>query len=268
MLRAQAAPVPAHAAPQQMASPTKIKFRGYTYVGTAEGNHGVFTHSDGTVYAGKIAGGSACVGMVTWTSGTTRFAECDANGKEHGRELACNANGVTVYRRYEHGNYKEQAVLYADGTCEYNGKACRADYVPFVQLQVKVLPIKARPALVPPQPPFFMPHLFPAPTARQSVQSAIVLALAGAGDDPRRQGARLPPPPSARMGLVAQQLPNKCTARPIWTTHRRKGALRVRHDRLRSAPLRRPVQPPCASARPITCRTPSGSVAACGGLPV
>jgi hypothetical protein len=124
---------------------TKIKFNRWTFVGTAEGDHGVFTHSGGDVFAGQIAGGSARVGVATGTNGSTVFVECDADGKSHGRWLGCNAGGFTRYRRCEHGSQKESAFLYADGTCEYNGEACRADYAPFAALQAMVVPIKARP---------------------------------------------------------------------------------------------------------------------------
>ena len=55
------------------------------------------------------------------------------------------ADGDTGYILCEHGNTKEYAVLHADGTCEYNGMACSADFPPFVELKAKVLPIKARP---------------------------------------------------------------------------------------------------------------------------
>ena len=64
---------------------TEIKFRGSTYHGTAEGEHGVFTDKYGYVFAGQIAGDSACVGVLTWTDGTTFFVECDADGWSHGR---------------------------------------------------------------------------------------------------------------------------------------------------------------------------------------
>jgi hypothetical protein len=250
---------------------TEIKFDGYTYVGTTEGDQGVFTHSGGVGagYAGKIACGSACVGVFTWGSRITVFVECDANGQWHGRVLDCYAGGDTAYCLMEHGSAKEEAVLRADGTCKYDGKACRADYAPFAALQAMVVPIKARPSTSAPTAAFlfaafFRPHRPPIGPIGH------VLALAGTGDDPRRQGAR-PTPPSACVGLVAQQLPNKCTARPTQTTHRRKGALCMRHKRMRSAPFRRLCarsEPPCASAFPITCRTPSGSVAVCGGLHV
>ncbi len=149
---------------------TEIKFQGSTYRGTAEGDHGVFTrHSGGFVYAGKIANGAACVGVATWFIGTTFFAECDADGKNHGRALVCAAGGDTEYVRFEHGNVKERAALLADGTCTYDNKVCRADYAPFVALRAMVVPIKARPPPVPPQPPFFMPHAFrpqPPPASR------------------------------------------------------------------------------------------------------
>jgi hypothetical protein len=130
---------------------TEIKFWGDTFDGTAEGDHGVFTNSDGEVYAGKIAKrfarvgvGSACVGVATGTDGGTWFAECDADGEPHGRGLVCAAGGDTWYNRCEHGSDKEVALLRADGTCEYNGEACRADYAPFVALRAMVVPIKAR----------------------------------------------------------------------------------------------------------------------------
>ncbi len=126
---------------------TEIKFWRRTYVGTAEGDHGVFTDSDGTVFAGQIAKRAARVGVLTETDGTTHFAECDADGWPQGRVLRCIAGGNTWYSRFEDGSRKEYAVLRADGRCEYNGKDCRADYVPFVALQAMVVPIKARPAL-------------------------------------------------------------------------------------------------------------------------
>ncbi len=125
---------------------TEIKFWGATYRGTTEGDHGVFTNRNGEVFAGQIADDHACVGVATCTNGDTFFVECDADGLVHGRVLYCYAdNGDTEYERYEHGSQKEYAVLYADGTCRYNGKVCRADYAPFVALQATVVPIKARP---------------------------------------------------------------------------------------------------------------------------
>ncbi len=141
---------------------------GYTFLGTAEGDHGVFTSNSGRVYAGQIAKRSACVGVATWTDGTTYFAECDADGKEHGRVLVCYVNGNTAYRRCEHGSHEEVAVLRANGTCEYNGEACRADFAPFVALQAKVVPIKARPPLGPPQPPLCRIRLQPPPPGRSN----------------------------------------------------------------------------------------------------
>jgi hypothetical protein len=143
---------------------TEIKYYGSTFVGTAEGDHGVFTrNSDGTVYAGQIANGYPCVGVFTDTSGTTSFVECDADGKQHGRILTCNAAGAFYYL-YEHDKCKEHAWLCADGTRWYNkdqlyNTDCRADFAPFGQLQAKVLPIKARPTGGPPSPPLrIRPH--------------------------------------------------------------------------------------------------------------
>jgi hypothetical protein len=184
---------------------TEIKFNGYTFVGTAEGDHGVFTSSYGRVFAGQIAGDYPCVGVETDTSGHTYFVECDADGKEHGRELRCWADGDTVYRRYEHGSEKESAILRADGTCTYDRKDCRADYAPFAALRAMVVPIKARPRTSAPHSRLSLCRIVspPLPPIR-SVQSAIVLPLAGTRDDPRRQGAHLPTPPSvACMGRAS-----------------------------------------------------------------
>ena len=124
---------------------TAINLFGSTFDGTAEADHGVFTHSNGTVYAGSNANGCARFGVATNTSGTTTFVECDADGNVHGRYLVCTANGDVAYCLYEHGEEKEYAALCADGTCKYNAEVCSADFAPFVQLQAKVLPIKARP---------------------------------------------------------------------------------------------------------------------------
>ncbi len=213
---------------------TEIKFWGYTYRGTAEGDHGVFTHSDGKVFAGQIAGDAACVGVLTYTIGTggnTDFAECDADGKPHGRYLVCGAGGDTVYVRYEHGSAKESAVLRADGTCEYNGKACRADYAPFAALRAMVVPIKARPPLVPPQPP--LRRILSPPPPPDPVQSAIVFAT--------RRSWRRPTP--TRCALAASAINSlhgprdathgscKTNAPRVQPGRRtgRKGALRMRH---------------------------------------
>jgi hypothetical protein len=123
----------------------EIQFWGSTYRGTAEADYGVFTHSDGDVYVGSVANGCARVGVATATNGRTDFVECGADGKPHGRALACHAGGYTCYDLFEHGSVKERAFLRADGACAYNGTACRANFAPFVALQAKVLQIKARP---------------------------------------------------------------------------------------------------------------------------
>jgi hypothetical protein len=135
--------------PQELRTPrcqmTSIKAFRSKYRGTAVGDHGVFTDpSDGMVFAGRHANGCARIGVNTKTNGTTAFAEFDADGEADGRVLVCIADGRTWYNVCEHGEYKERALLRADGTCEYNGEACRADYAPFVALRAKVVPIKAR----------------------------------------------------------------------------------------------------------------------------
>ena len=129
-----------------MGNVVSIQLFGSTYHGPTDGGYGVFTdRNDGAVFAGSYANGSARVGVNTATNESAEFVECDADGNVDGRYLHCNADGSTRYHLYEHGNNKEQAVLYADGTCKYNGKACSADFPAFVKLRAKVLPIKARP---------------------------------------------------------------------------------------------------------------------------
>jgi hypothetical protein len=211
---------------------TEINAFGSTFVGTAEGDHGVFAHCDGHVYAGQIAGDHACIGVLTWPSGNTTFVECDADGKRHGRELTCNADEYTAYIRYEHGSQKEYAVLYADGTCAYDGTACRADYAPFMALQAMVVPIKARPTTRAPNSRLSLCRIYPPPPARQSVPSAIVLAFAGAGDDPRRQGAHLRlrhPACMARASHSTAAAKQMRRASDLDDAPGRKGVQRMRH---------------------------------------
>ncbi len=206
---------------------TEIKFWGSTYVGTAEGDHGVFTTSGGTVFAGQIAGDFACVGVATWTDGHTIFVECDADGWSHGRELHCYANGNTRYYRCEHGSWKdckEYADLYADGTCAYNGNPCRADYAPFVALRAMVVPIKARPprTSAPTAASLYAAFFSPPPPASRSHRPLFWHSqeLATTHADKVRT-CRLRHQPA--WALWHSNLPNKCTARPTWTTHWAEG---------------------------------------------
>ena len=211
---------------------TEINAFGYTYRGTAEGDHGVFTdYSNGRVYAGQIAGGLPRVGVVTWTDGSTVFVECDADGKEHGRELGCTAGGDTVYRRYEHGSRKEDAVLRADGRCGYDWKACTADYAPFVQLQAMVVPFKARPRTSAPTSRLSLRRLYsPPPSLPKSVPSAIVFGT--------RRSWRRPTPTGCALAAFAISLRGPCGTATCQTNAPRvqpgrrtgrTGALRMRH---------------------------------------
>ncbi len=211
----------------------EIKFNGSTFRGTAEGDHGVFTKSDGTVFEGEIANGSACVGVATETDGYTWFVECDADGWTHGRVLTCTAGGDTYYRRYEHGSRKEYALLRADGTCHYNGEDCRAGYAPFVALRAKVVPIKARRPLVPPQqPPLFMPPFSPPPPPRRSNRPLFWHSQELATTHADKVRAQLPPPSVACMDRAlhstasAKQMHH---ASNLDAAPGRKGALRMGH---------------------------------------
>jgi hypothetical protein len=217
---------------------SSIKAFGDTYDGTAEGEYGVFTNpKNGSVFAGSHANGCARVGVHTYTNGwptallETAFVECNADGNPHGRILVCKADGDTRYFLKctctagtmarsrcsswcglpgEPAKDKERAAVDANGHCYYHDdddgrtvfEGCSADFPPFVKLKAKVLPIKARPTAAPSS------HLTPPtpPPSAPSPSIGHVLALAGAGNDARRQGARLPPPPLACMGLVTHRL--------------------------------------------------------------
>ena len=205
--------------------------------------------------------------MLTYTNGSTVFVECDADGKSHGRWLGCIAGGDTWYRRYEHGNAKEYAALRADGTCVYNDKACRADYAPFVALQAMVVPIKARPRTSAPT----AASLYAAFSPSHRPQIGPIGHCFGT-----RRSSRRPTPTGCALAASAISLRGPCGTATAKQMHRAsnlddtpaEGCTFVRHDRMRSARFRRLCtrsEPPCASALPITCRTPSGSVAVCGG---
>jgi hypothetical protein len=190
---------------------TEITYNWKWYIGTAVDDHGVFKSNDGEVYAGEIADGSASVGVATMTNGDTYYAECDERGVFHGRHLPCAAAGDTYYLMYDRGSRKEWAVLRADGTCTYDGKACRADYAPFVKLKATVLPIKAR--------PHQWPHSRPlrrilTPTAPQSVHPfghCFGTPQALATFHAEKVRARLRHQPARpRNRFNPQQLPNKC----------------------------------------------------------
>ena len=190
---------------------TEIKFWGSTYVGTAEGDHGVFTdNSNGAVFVGKIAGGSARIGVHTWTGGTTSFVECDADGQWHGRVLDCYADGDTVYRRYEHGSYKEQAALSADGTCEYNDEACAPDDPRLLALIAQVAPVEVRPAARAPHPPS---PAIQTPRSRPMDLPAR-FAPAGARD---RHGHRGAPPRRTPSLVIARHRPTTAILQSMTT---------------------------------------------------
>ena len=199
-------------------------FFGCTYHGTADGDCGVFTRPEtGSAFAGSHANGCARVGVNTKTSGRTEFVECDADGKSDGRALACDADGDTWYYLFEHGESKEEAVLRADGTCGYNGEDCRADFPPFVQLQAKVLPIKARPQS--PQPPRSRIRPHPPRPHRLPIHPSAMFwhsqELASTHADKVRTCRLLRPARPARRN--PHRLQKKSAARSTWTTHRAEG---------------------------------------------
>jgi hypothetical protein len=210
--------------PSKPRNNVSIRFNWSTYNGTADDYYGVFTRpKTGAVFAGSHANGSGRVGVATATDGSTSFVECDADGKFDGRYLDCYADGDTEYGLCEHGNLKEQAVMFADGTCEYNTKVCSADFPPFVKLKAKVLPIKARPtplcdtsaaaSCIRPHP--LRPHRPPIGPSAMCWHSQ---ELATTHADKVRARLRRPPSMAARRN--PQRLQKECTAHQTWTTHR------------------------------------------------
>ena len=173
---------------------------------------------------------------------------------------------------WEHGREKERAVLRlslrADGTCEYNGKACRADYAPFVALQALVVPIKARPRTSAPTAASLCAAFFSPPPPDRSNRPLFWQSqeLATTHADKVRT-CRLRHQPvwalwhSNCQTHAPRVQPGRCTAR--------KGAPRMRHDRMRSAPFRRPClrsephAPPLFPSRAARSRGASRPAAGC-----
>jgi hypothetical protein len=128
---------------------------GDTFHGITVESRGVFTHDKrGETYAGQCRDGYACgLGVATWSSGAKHYAEHGPDGKWDGRCLGRIATGATGYYLYERGEEKAEAAVFADGTCQYNGKDCARNDPRLLALIAQVAPVEVRPAAPAPHPP-------------------------------------------------------------------------------------------------------------------
>jgi hypothetical protein len=130
---------------------------GFTYHGISVDCRGVFTFTDefGTqTYAGQCKDGYACgLGVLTYADGHKEYAEHGTYGYFDGRYLDRNADGDIWYFLFERGKEKERAVVFADGSCMYNGEACAPDDPRLLALIAQVAPVEVHPAAPASQPP-------------------------------------------------------------------------------------------------------------------
>jgi hypothetical protein len=128
---------------------------GYTFYGISVNGRGVFTHAQhGWNYAGQCKDGYACgLGVLTYCHGTKVYAEHGPDGKYDGRSLERWAGGNTRYILYERGKAKDEAIVFANGTCKYNWKNCAPDDPRVLALIAQVAPVEVRPAAAAPHPP-------------------------------------------------------------------------------------------------------------------
>jgi hypothetical protein len=114
---------------------------GSTFQGISVGDRGVFT-AHGETYAGQFRDGYACGLGVLDLDGSKIYAEHGLDGTS-GRYLELDANGIAVYIRFEHGGTKDQAFVFLDGECDYNGESCTLDDPRVLALIAQVAPVEA-----------------------------------------------------------------------------------------------------------------------------
>jgi hypothetical protein len=185
---------------------SSIIWRGHNYHGISITGRGVFTDDKYRfTYAGQCKDGYACgLAVLTW-SGYTTYAELGPDGQYDGRRLQRDADGHNLYRLSERGKAKESAVVYADGSCEYNGVACTPDDPHLLALVAQVAPVEVRPAAPAPHPPI----AYHWPPSNRPMDRPARFAPAGAGG--RRGHRGEPPTPHAVAGGCAAQ-PNSSRA--------------------------------------------------------
>ena len=129
---------------------------GDTFHGISVFGRGVFTNDKwgGRTYAGQIRDGYACgLGVTTWPSGSTAYAEHGPDGQYDGRYLDRWADGDTYYYVFERGEEKEHAHVFANGNCAYNYEACAPDDPRLLALIAQVAPVEVCRAAPAPHPP-------------------------------------------------------------------------------------------------------------------
>jgi hypothetical protein len=127
---------------------------GDTYHGISVGGRGVFTNDEygRRTYAGQCKDGYACgLGVVTWSGGDKAYAEHGPDGQYDGRCLDRVADGDTGYGLFERGKLNDSAVVFADGTCQYNYEDCSQDDPCLLALIAQVAPVEVRPAATAPR---------------------------------------------------------------------------------------------------------------------
>ena len=133
---------------------------GDTFHGIRVFGRGVFTNDErgGTTYAGQCKDGYACgLGVATWSNGHKVYAEHGPDGQFDGRCLVRWDDGLTGYRRFERGEGKDSAYVFADGRCKYNREACAPDDPRLLALIAQVAPVEVRSASTAPHPPLASP---------------------------------------------------------------------------------------------------------------
>jgi hypothetical protein len=171
---------------------------GDTFHGISVFGRGVFTNDENSdTYAGQCKDGYACgLGVATWSGGVKVYAEHGPDGQYDGRCLGRYADVDTGYRLHERGELKEGAVVFADGTCKYNGEACAPDDPRLLALIAQVGPVEVRPAARAPHP--LLARHSP-PSSRPMDRPARFCPATGAGEDRGHRGA----PPCRTLSLVA-----------------------------------------------------------------
>jgi hypothetical protein len=143
---------------------------GDTYHGISVFGRGLFTN-DGHTFAGQYRDGYACgLGVLTHSSGSKGYAEHGPDGRVDVRCLGRTAHGDTRYCLFERGEPKEDAVVFADGSCTYDGEACAPDDLRLLALIAHVAPVEVRPAAPARHTPL-APPLAPKPSSDGSAGS-------------------------------------------------------------------------------------------------
>jgi hypothetical protein len=114
----------------------ECNFNGISVLG-----RGVFTDMKGRRYAGQCKGGHACgLGVLTVRDGTwNSYSEYGPNGRSFARYAADGGTSYFLVR----GEQKHKLVIFADGTCYYNGAACAPDDPGVLALIAHVAPVEA-----------------------------------------------------------------------------------------------------------------------------